>query len=62
MSKGMKRMVLGSMGASALVGLSAIVDIIAGIPFAGKIMLDATFIVSAGLIGYMGWETIKEGS
>lgn len=54
-------MVLGSMGASALVGLSAIVDIIAGIPFAGKIMLDATFIVSAGLIGYMGYETIKEG-
>ena len=55
-------MVLGSMIASGLVGLSAIVDIIAGVPFAGKMMLDGTFIVSAGLIGYMGWETIKEMS
>ena len=62
MSKGLKQMVLGSMIASGLVGLSAIVDIIAGVPFAGKMMLDGTFIVSAGLIGYMGWETIKEMS
>ena len=60
MTPGTKRMLIGSIAASAVVGILAIVDIAAGVPFAGQTVLDIMFLVSAGLIGYMGYDTYRE--
>ena len=60
MTPGTKRMLIGSFAVAGLVGIASVVDIFAGFPFAGRIMLDIMFILSAALIGYMGWDTWRE--
>ena len=55
-------MLIGSIAASAIVGILSIVDLVAGVPFAGQTVLDIMFLVSAGLIGYMGFDTYREMS
>lgn len=60
MTPGIKRMLIGSIAASAVVGILSIVDMVAGVPFAGQVTLDVMFLVSAGLIGYMGFDTYRE--
>jgi hypothetical protein len=60
MTPGTKRMLIGSIAASAIVGILSIVDLVAGVPFAGQTVLDIMFLASAGLIGYMGWDTYRE--
>ncbi len=62
MTPGTKRMLIGSIAASAIVGILSIVDLVAGVPFAGQTVLDIMFLVSAGLIGYMGFDTYREMS
>jgi len=53
-------MLIGSIAASAIVGILSIVDLAAGVPFADQPVLDIMFLASAGLIGYMGWDTYRE--
>jgi hypothetical protein len=53
-------MLIGSIAASAIVGILSIVDLVADVPFAGQNVLDIMFLASAGLIGYMGWDTYRE--
>lgn len=60
MTPKVKKMLFGSMGVAGVVGILALVDIIAGFPFAGQVMLDVMFILSAALVGYMGFDTYKE--
>ena len=60
MSGKMKKVIFASMGISALVAVVCIVDLVMGIPFSGQSTMDIMFIISAALIGYMGWDTLKE--
>ena len=62
MTNGMKKMVMGSMAVSGLVALSAIVDMVIGIPFSGRMVMDIMFIVSAAVVLYLGYDTYKEMS
>ncbi|MFP6762686.1 MAG: hypothetical protein VB858_03685 [Planctomycetaceae bacterium] len=60
MTPGTKKMLIGSMAVAGLVGVAAIVDLVAGTPFGGQGMFDAMFLISAALIAYMGWDTWRE--
>jgi hypothetical protein len=60
MTPGIKRMLFGSMGVAIVVGILSIVDIATGFPFGGQTVLDIMFLLSAGLVGYMGFDTYKE--
>ncbi len=62
MSKRIKQMLLGSMAASGLVAVTAIADLIIHIPYAGSMVFDILFLISAGIIVYMGYEVLKESS
>ncbi len=60
MTSGTKQMLIGSFAAAAVVGLLAILDMATGMPFAGEMVQDIMFLVSAALIGYMCFDTYKE--
>lgn len=62
MSKKMKQLLLVSMAATGLVAVTAIVDLIIGIPYSGKMAFDIMFLVSAAIVLYMGYETFKEST
>ena len=62
MSKQIKRLLIGSMIASGIVALTAIVDMILGIPYSGKMVFDVMFLISAAIVIYMGYETLKEST
>ena len=62
MSKQIKRLLLGSMAAAGLVAVTAVVDLIISIPYSGMIVFDIMFLVSAAIVIYMGYETIKEST
>jgi len=55
-----KKMIIGSMAASGLVALLALVDIIIGIPFRGSTMMDIMFLISAGLVMFLCWDAWKD--
>ncbi len=63
----MKVAILASIGVSALVGVVALLDLVMGLvgqpsmaPFAGQTTMDIMFVVAAGLIGWMGLESLQE--
>ncbi len=62
MSKQIKRMLLASMVASGLVAVTAVVDLILGIPYSRAMIFDIMFLVSAGIILFMGYEVLKEST
>ena len=62
MSKQIKRLLLGSMVASGLVAVTAVVDLIIGIPYSGMMVFDILFLVAAALVIYMGYDTLKEST
>lgn len=45
---------------AGIVLIAAILDIVSGFPFAGKMFLDIVFIISALIIGYMCYDTLAE--
>lgn len=53
-------MLIGSMAVAVLVAVAALADIVTGAPFAGQVMFDVMFLISAGIVGYMGWDTWRE--
>lgn len=55
-----KKMLIGSMAVSVLVGLAALVDMVTGKPFAGQVTFDVMFLMSGGIVGYMAWDTWRE--
>ncbi len=60
MSNAPKKMVVGSMIAAGIVGLLAILDMAIKVPFSGSFVMDITFLIGAGIVGYMGYESYKE--
>jgi hypothetical protein len=63
----MKTAILASVGISALVGIVALLDMVMGLigqtgmaPFAGQTTMDIMFVVAAGLVGWMGLESLQE--
>ena len=63
----MKAVILVSIGVSALVGVVALLDMVMGLagqsgmaPFSGQTTMDIMFVVAAGLIGWMGLESLQE--
>lgn len=55
-----KNVVIGSLGISGLVAFAALVDMITAIPFGKIILMDITFLIAAGIVGYMAYDTLKE--
>lgn len=60
MSNASKQMIIGSMAVAGLVALASIVDIITAIPFAGQIVMDIMFLLAAGLVIFMGYDSYKD--
>ena len=56
-----KNLVFGSFFVAGFVAILALLDVILGIPFAGysKVM-DILFILSAAIVGYLGWDAYKD--
>lgn len=50
------------MVASGLVAVTAIVDLVLGIPYSGKMMFDIFFLISAAIVLYLGYEVFKEAT
>lgn len=56
-----RKLILVAMGVAAVVALICIADLAAAIPFGRySVMMDVLYLISAGLIGYMGFETYRE--
>ena len=55
-----KNMVLGSFGVAGFVTILALLDIILSVPFAGSMVMDILFILSAAIVGYLGWVAYKD--
>ena len=62
MSKQIKRLLIGSMVAAGLVAVTAIVDFFIDIPYSGMKVFDILFLVTAAIVIYMGYETLKEST
>ena len=62
MSKQIKNMLLGSMAATGIVAVTAIVDMVLGIPYSGMMVFDIMFLISAAIIIYMGYDVLKEST
>ncbi|MDA1015083.1 MAG: hypothetical protein O3A00_11610 [Planctomycetota bacterium] len=58
--KAMKKVVLGATGVAGLVALASVLDLALGIPFQRQILMDVMFLVSAGIVMYMGWDSYKD--
>lgn len=56
-----RKLVVASMAAAGLVALVCIFDLAFAFPF-GKfsILMDVLYLISAGIIGYMGFDTYQE--
>lgn len=59
-SKAMKNVVLAATGIAGLVALASILDLAISIPFGRQILMDVMFIISAGIVMYMGWDSYKD--
>ena len=56
-----KNLIYGSMAAAGLVAVLSVLDLAVKMPFAGySRAMDICFLIAAGIILYMGWETIRE--
>ena len=64
MSDTSRKMILGSMAAAGIVGVASILDLIIGVPFdwgAGQtLIMDILFLVSAGIVLYLGWDALQD--
>ena len=60
MSNAGKYMIFGSMAAAGLVALASLADIFIKQPFRGQIVMDIIFLLSAGIIIYLGWDAWQE--
>ena len=62
MQENAKRIVIASMAIAVLVAVFAILDLTMGFPFSGKhtMVMDILFILCAGIVGYMSWDTFRD--
>lgn len=55
-----RRLIIGSMAAAGVVALAALVDLVLGVPFAQRIVMDIAFLIAAGLVIYMGYDAYQD--
>ena len=55
-----KNLVFGSLGVAGFVTVLAVLDIALQVPFAGSMLMDILFILSAAVVGYLGWDAYKD--
>ncbi len=60
MSAGAKRLVLGSMIVAGAVALAAVMDLVLKFPFSGQMVMDILFLISAAVVLYLGYDTMRE--
>jgi len=60
MAQASKMMIMGSIGASGLVALLSILDLAIGIPYRRMMIMDIMFILAAGIVIYLAWETYQD--
>ncbi len=61
MSNALKKMVMGSVFVSGFVALAALTDLVTqSFPFSGSTGMDIIFIICAGVVMYLGYDTYKE--
>ena len=54
-------MVIGSMAAAGIVAFLSLMDLVIKVPFAGySITMDILFLMSAGIVFYLGWDAYKD--
>ena len=62
MSSLSRYLVITALVLTGIVAVGSLLDLALGIPYGRNILLDVMFLLGAGLIGYMGYETIKDYS
>ena len=60
MANASKQMVIGAMAVAGIVALAAIADLVIGVPFAGRMVMDIMFLIGAGLVIYMSWDAYRD--
>lgn len=55
-----KKLIFASAGAAGVVALLAVLDMVLKVPFRGAMVLDIMFLVAAGVILYMSFDTFRE--
>ena len=55
-----KKMIIGSIISAGLVAVAAAADLVMQVPFAGHVVMDITFLVSAALVIYLGYDAYKD--
>jgi len=55
-----RNIVFGSLGVAALMAVASILDIALGVPFGGQMVWDVMLILAAGLVIYMGIDSLKD--
>lgn len=56
-----KNMIFGAAGVAGFVALLTILDLTLKFPFGGySLTMDILYLLSAGIVLYLGWETYRE--
>jgi len=55
-----KNLVFGSFFVAGFVAILAMLDLFLKIPFDGQMTMDILFILSAAIVGYLGWDAYKD--
>lgn len=55
-----KNLVFGSFFIAGFVAILALLDIFLSIPFAGSKLMDIMFVLSAAVVGYLGWDAYRD--
>jgi hypothetical protein len=59
-SKLSKNLIFGSFFVAGLVAVLSLLDVVLKWPFAGYLVMDILFILSAGIVGYLGWDAYRD--
>ena len=62
MSSLSKNLVIIALVLTGIVAVGSLLDLAFAIPYGRNVLLDIMFLLGAGLIGYMGYETFKDYS
>ena len=55
-----KRMIIAGGVIAGVVALLAVADLAVGVPFQRQIVMDAMFLLGAGVVGYMAYDAYKD--
>ena len=55
-----RNLIFGSFFVAAFVAILALLDVFLKVPFAGQTLMDILFILSAAVVGYLGWDAYKD--